>query len=74
MSVSLEDALEAQERAKALFADLDLGIGITRVGEDYALKVNLREAGQKERIPSSINGVPVRTEVVGRISKQNSAF
>jgi hypothetical protein len=41
------------------------------VGEDYALKVNLREplpAGVSA--PERIGDVPVRVEVVGRITKR----
>jgi hypothetical protein len=74
MAVSLEDARKAKEDAKVLLAGLDVGVGITEDGEDFALKVNLRDAGQKDKIPSSINGVPVRTEVVGEISKQSTAL
>jgi hypothetical protein len=73
MPISLEQARAAKDSAKALLAALPgvVGVGITRVGEDYALKVNLREplpAGVS--VPKRIGDVPVRVEVVGRITKR----
>jgi hypothetical protein len=73
MPISLEQARAAKDSAKALLAALPgvVGVGITRVGEDYALKVNLREplpAGVS--VPERIGDVPVRVEVVGRITKR----
>jgi hypothetical protein len=73
MPISLEQARAAKESAKALLADLPgvVGIGITKVGEDYALKVNLRAplpAGVTA--PERIGDVPVRVEVVGPITKR----
>jgi hypothetical protein len=73
MPISLEQARAAKESAKALLADLPgvVGIGITKVGEDYALKVNLRAplpAGVTA--PERIGDVPVRVEVVGTITKR----
>ncbi|MGB0093061.1 MAG: hypothetical protein WBP81_11085 [Solirubrobacteraceae bacterium] len=43
------------------------GIGITRVGDDYGVKVNLRERSAQLDIPASVGGVQVTVEVVGRI-------
>jgi hypothetical protein len=73
MATSLQQARAAKESAKALLADLPgvVGVGITKVGEDYALKVNLRAplpAGMG--VPKRIGDVPVRVEVVGRITKR----
>ena len=73
MPISLEQARAAKESAKALLAALPgvVGVGITKVGEDYALKVNLREplpAGVSA--PERIGDVRVRVEVVGRITKR----
>jgi hypothetical protein len=73
MPVSIEQARAAKESAKALLAALPgvVGVGITKVGEDYALKVNLREplpAGVSA--PDRIDDVPVRVEVVGKITKR----
>jgi hypothetical protein len=73
MSISLEQARAAKKSAKALLAALPgvVGVGITKVGEDYALKVNLRAvlpAGMA--VPDRIDDVPVRVEVVGRITRR----
>jgi hypothetical protein len=73
MPVSLEQARAAKDSAKALLATLPgvVGVGITKVGEDYALKVNLREplpAGVSA--PERVDDVPVKVEVVGRITKR----
>jgi hypothetical protein len=73
MPISLEQARAAKASAKALLTALPgvVGVGITRVGEDYALKVNLREplpAGVSA--PERIGDVPVKLEVVGRISRR----
>lgn len=73
MPISLEQARAAKESAKVLLAALPgvVGVGITKVGEDYALKVNLRAplpAGMSA--PERIGDVPVKLEVVGRISRR----
>ena len=57
-------------QALAGLADV-VGIGITRVGRGYGVKVNLsRKPAQSEFIPSEVAGVPVRVEVVGTIRKR----
>lgn len=73
MPTSLEQARAAKKSAKALLDALPgvVGVGITKVGEDYALKVNLRAplpAGAS--VPDRVGEVPVRVEVVGRITKR----
>jgi len=73
MPISLEQARAAKESAKVLLAALPgvVGVGITKVGEDYALKVNLRAplpAGMSA--PERIGDVPVKVEVVGRIARR----
>jgi len=46
-------------------------LGLTKLGEDYALTVNLREPlPQGVSAPERIGDVPVRVEVVGRITKR----
>jgi hypothetical protein len=48
-----------------------VGVGITRHGDGYAVKVNLRHppaAGVD--LPKDIDGVPVQVEVVGSITKR----
>ena len=47
------------------------GVGITRIGEGYGVKVNLRSAPASDvRIPDSFEGVPIWLEVVGTSKKQ----
>jgi hypothetical protein len=47
------------------------GIGITRFGNGYGLKVNLERAPSAEvRLPNKISGVPVRIEIIGTIRKR----
>jgi hypothetical protein len=72
MSNTVEQARAAKEKAKQLFTD-NVGVGITRVGGDYAVKVNLSDPmADPENAPTSIEGVPIQFEVVGRIRKQQS--
>lgn len=46
------------------------GVGITRVGEGYGVKVNVAEAPNDTGLPDEIDGVPVVIEVVGQLSKR----
>ena len=73
MAITLEQARAAKESAKALLGALPgvVGIGITKMGDDYALKVNLDcELPKGISAPECIGDVPVCVEVVGRISKR----
>lgn len=71
MGVSLERARTAKESLARTLVDVKslVGIGITKVGSDYAIKVNLSAEPERE-IPSSFAGVPVQVEIVGRIRKR----
>ncbi len=70
MGHTLEQARAAKDKAKELFTS-NVGVGITRVNDGYAVKVNLRSPlVDKENIPAAIDGVPVQFEVVGKIRKQ----
>jgi hypothetical protein len=72
MAITLEQARAAKKSAKALLAALPgvVGVGITQIGEDYALKVNLGAPLPKGvSAPERIGGVPVSVEVVGKITK-----
>lgn len=69
MSTSREDARKVKEKATALartFAPV-VGAGLTKVGESYAVKVNLREAAPQMRLPSVLDGVQIVYEVVGQL-------
>ena len=47
------------------------GVGLTQVGEDFALKVNLT-APSSTSVPEEIDGVRVVSSVVGPIRKQRA--
>jgi hypothetical protein len=69
----LEQARAAKERAKELFGRTAsvVGVGINRVGEGFGVKVNLSEPPPPDAdLPDTIDGVPVRVEVVGTIHKR----
>ena len=71
MGKTLDEARAAKEKAKKLFA-MNVGVGITRLGDGYAVKINLRNPlTDKDNIPISIDGVPLQFEVVGEIRKQD---
>jgi hypothetical protein len=73
MAVTLEQARAAKESAKAALASLPgvVGLGITKVGKDYALKVNLDAAlPAGVTAPQHVDGVPIKVEVVGKIGKR----
>jgi hypothetical protein len=71
--VTLEQARAAKAAALRYFEQLGtvVGVGVTRVDDDYAVKINLREPlGNDVDVPAEIDGVPVRIEVVGQIRKR----
>jgi hypothetical protein len=70
--VTLEQARAARPAALRTFEHLSTvnGVGISRVGEDYVLKVNLREPIPRGvDVPAQVDGVPVRVEVTGAIRR-----
>jgi hypothetical protein len=73
MAISIDQARHAKESAKSVLADVPgvVGVGLTKIGDDYALKVNLREElPSGVSVPKQIAGVPVCVEVVGTIQKR----
>ena len=73
MAITLEQARSAKESAKTLLAALPgvVGVGITKIGDDYALKVNLAaELPKGVSCPKHIGDVPICVEVVGKITKR----
>lgn len=73
MPVTIEQARSAKESAKSVLAALPgvVGVGITKVGDDHALKVNLSEPLPPGiSAPTSVGEVSVILEVVGKISKR----
>jgi len=47
-----------------------VGIGVTRQGKGYAVKVNLGSAADLAAPPQALNGVPMICEVVGAIRRR----
>ena len=73
-AVDLDRARAAKERLRALLAGHRAvnGIGLSRVGAGYELKVNLSEAGAEGAVPPEVDGVPVRAETVGRLRRRRA--
>lgn len=68
--ITLDEAQAAKKAALQRFERLGnvVGVGITRVNGEYAVKVNLREpVGPGVELPTDIDGVPVHVEVTGSI-------
>lgn len=68
--ITLDRVRAAKKAALREFTKLGkvVGIGITRVRGEYAVKVNLSEPVQPGvELPTDIDGVPVRVEVTGPI-------
>jgi hypothetical protein len=69
---TLDEARAAKPKALAEFRRRAsvVGVGITRIDGGYGVKVNLSSAPDPMiRLPDSIDGVPVRVEVVGPVRK-----
>ena len=68
---TLDEARAAKTEAMNAFGLVAsvMGVGITRVGTGYGLKINLREEA-KGPLPTEVAGVPVRVEVVGPLQKR----
>ena len=70
-TATLKEARAAKSKATALLASLPVvGLGITRIGEGYGLKVNLSESVANDAVPEHVDGVPIKLEVVGEIRKR----
>jgi hypothetical protein len=68
--VTIEQARAARNAARQTFEPLAsiTGIGIIRVGDDYGIKVNVREPIRRgSEIPTRVDGVPVSVHVTGEI-------
>ena len=75
MDTSIEQARKVKSKAsEAAWAQASVvGVGLTKVGGSYAVKVNLREPVPKSaQLPSQIDGVRVLYEVVGPISRRGA--
>lgn len=70
---TLEAVRAAKPAALGVFERMAevVGVGITRIGKGYGLKVNLGgEPAAGISLPQEARGVPVRIEVVGTIRKR----
>ena len=77
MAVDIERARSAKARIRSFLprALKVNAVGITQVGDDYAVKINLEEPPRPGlRLPDAIDGVPLVVEVVGRIWKRTAAY
>jgi hypothetical protein len=73
MSTTLDEARAAKAAALKAFSAIGrvVGVGITRVGDGYGVKVNLQEQPKPGvALPEQVDGVAVRVDVVGAIRKQ----
>ena len=72
-SPTLDQARAAKSKALTLLQDDSavVGVGIARRNGGYCVKVNVSHAPvAAETVPASIDGVPVRVEVVGVLRKR----
>ncbi|MFB9377022.1 hypothetical protein ACFFKU_02555 [Kineococcus gynurae] len=71
---SREDARAAKAHvARMLAGDARVnGLGITRWQSSYAVKVNVVDADDTPDLPDTVDGVPVRIDVIGRITARAS--
>jgi hypothetical protein len=76
MVVTLAQARAAKASAKDGLASLPgvTGVGISKIGDDYVLKVNLREPLPSGIVaPTQIADVAVHCEVIGPVTKRRRA-
>jgi hypothetical protein len=70
---TLDEARAAKAKVLAAFGDDQsvVGVGITRIGEGYGVKLNLESRPAPDaNLPHDVDGVPIRIEVVGTIRKR----
>jgi hypothetical protein len=72
MAITIEQARKAKDEAlKSLTLSLPIvGLGLTKQGDNYAVKVNLSHHIPQAKLPRRMAGVPVVYEVVGLIRPQ----
>ncbi len=71
-TTQLREARLVKEKAKIVFRRLGrvCGVGITRQGDSYAVKVNLEaKPARGTQLPQEIDGVPIVVQVTGPIRK-----
>jgi hypothetical protein len=73
MGSSLEEVRAAKPHAARKFKKLGalVGVGISRQGNGYGLKINLsRPPRRGQAVPTEIKGVPIEISIVGTIRKR----
>ncbi|QND52890.1 hypothetical protein HB779_13970 [Phyllobacterium sp. 628] len=71
MSISIEQARRAKPKAKEIAGSCAavVGVGLIRIGDSYAIKINLRDQTPASAdLPDTVDGVRVVYEVIGPIS------
>lgn len=75
MSTSIEQARLAKPKAKEIARSCGtvVGVGLIRIGESYAIKINLRDhVPETADLPKTVDGVKVVYDVIGPISLQTA--
>lgn len=69
---TIEAARAAKDKVKRTLADRAdiVGVGVSRRGKGYVVKVNVARLMDPGAVPHTLNGVPVVFEVVGTIRKR----
>lgn len=70
MSVSYQRAQATKHHASEVFRRFGPvnGVGVTQTDEGFAVKINFeREPENRASMPSTVDGVPVTVDVVGKI-------
>jgi len=70
---TIDEARAAKEKTFSVFSSLAavVGVGITRIDSGYGVKVNLAQPpGPHVGLPDTVDGVPIRIEVVGNLRKR----
>lgn len=70
MTITKEMAQDAKRKLKNNGWPSQVALGLTKVGDDYAVKVNLAQATDTSILPQSVDGVAVVYEVVGTMQAQ----
>lgn len=65
----MKEAQAAKSALKATLrsAGVEASCGITKSGEQYAVKVNLPDSSRQASVPASIHGTPVVVEIIGQV-------
>lgn len=75
MSISLNQARSAKKKLATLLFMTELpvvGIGITKIGDDYGVRLNLSNTNADIIIPKKNDDVPIEIIVVTTIQKQEN--